>query len=274
MSAPDVVTTTADLRRRLDTVREAGASVGFVPTMGYLHEGHGSLVDVSVAANDLTVVSVFVNPLQFAPTDDLADYPRDFDADVARCGDHGSDLVFHPTVDEVYPEGEDEPVAPGAVAGPLEGASRPNHFAGTRISRGAGVLSPTPTGRALSSTPSRPLAGVVSSFPTPTLRSPHLQARSRVSRAALVPAPDIPMRGDLVSDSDCRSPSGYPLPSAANTACDSCFNERPQVAQRVSPPGEGGKRGPRGTRFSTSAAEIAVIGKRGPRPIDGTPEFS
>ncbi len=130
MSAPEVVTTAADLRRRLDTVREAGASVGFVPTMGYLHEGHGSLVDASVAANDLTVVSVFVNPLQFAPTEDLADYPRDLDADVARCGDHGSDLVFHPTVDEVYPEGEDEPVAPGVVAGPLEGASRPNHFAG------------------------------------------------------------------------------------------------------------------------------------------------
>ncbi|MBL78263.1 MAG: pantoate--beta-alanine ligase [Acidimicrobiaceae bacterium] len=130
MSAPEVVTAAADLRRRLDTVREAGSSVGFVPTMGYLHEGHGSLVDASVAANDLTVVSVFVNPLQFAPSEDLADYPRDLDADVARCGDHGSDLVFHPTVDEVYPEGEDEPVAPGVVAGPLEGASRPTHFAG------------------------------------------------------------------------------------------------------------------------------------------------
>jgi pantoate--beta-alanine ligase len=120
MRRPEVVGTVADLLERLDAARAAGASVGFVPTMGYLHQGHASLIDAAVAADDLTVVSIFVNPLQFAPGEDLADYPIDLDADLARCGEHGADLVFHPTAAEVYPEGTDE----------LEGASRPTHFAG------------------------------------------------------------------------------------------------------------------------------------------------
>ena len=130
MRHPEVVGTVADLLERLDAARAAGASVGFVPTMGYLHQGHASLIDAAVAADDLTVVSIFVNPLQFAPGEDLADYPRDLDADLARCGEHGADLVFHPTAAEVYPEGTDEPVAVGVIGGSLEGASRPTHFAG------------------------------------------------------------------------------------------------------------------------------------------------
>tara|TARA_B100000315_G_scaffold33876_2_gene28589 strand:+ start:3484 stop:4347 length:864 start_codon:yes stop_codon:yes gene_type:complete len=130
MSLPDVVETVAGLQARLDAVRATGASVGFVPTMGYLHEGHASLVDAAVAADDFTVVSIFVNPLQFAPDEDLAEYPRDVEADLACCGDHGADLVFHPSVSEVYPVGAEEPVVVGAVGGPLEGASRPSHFAG------------------------------------------------------------------------------------------------------------------------------------------------
>ena len=130
MRRPEVVGTVADLLERLDAARAAGASVGFVPTMGYLHQGHASLIDAAVAADDLTVVSIFVNPLQFVPGEDLADYPRDLDADLARCGEHGADLVFHPTVAEVYPEGTDEPVAVGAIGGSLEGASRPTHFDG------------------------------------------------------------------------------------------------------------------------------------------------
>jgi len=130
MSLPDVVETVAGLQARLDAVRATGASVGFVPTMGYLHEGHASLIDAAVAADDLTVVSIFVNPLQFAPDEDLAEYPRDVEADLACCGDHGADLVFHPSVSEVYPVGAEEPVVVGAVGGPLEGASRPSHFAG------------------------------------------------------------------------------------------------------------------------------------------------
>ncbi len=127
----EVVTTRALLAERLDADRAGGVAVGFVPTMGYLHEGHGSLVDASVAATDQTVVSVFVNPLQFGPGEDLEAYPRDLDADLALCEARGAALVFHPTVDEVYPEGPVEPSVPVAdLALRLEGERRPGHFAG------------------------------------------------------------------------------------------------------------------------------------------------
>ncbi len=125
-----VVETVVELRSRLDGLRATGASVGLVPTMGYLHAGHASLVSSASAANDLTVVSVFVNPLQFAPDEDLADYPRDLEADIGVCAAHGADLVFHPPVSEMYPGGEAPEVEVGAVAAPLEGASRPTHFRG------------------------------------------------------------------------------------------------------------------------------------------------
>ena len=106
----EVVTTRALLVERLDADRAGGVAVGFVPTMGYLHEGHGSLVDASVAATDQTVVSVFVNPLQFGPGEDLEAYPRDFDADLALCEARGAALVFHPTVDEVENLGGPKPL--------------------------------------------------------------------------------------------------------------------------------------------------------------------
>ena len=114
----------------MDGERAAGRSVGLVPTMGFLHEGHASLVDAAVADNDVTVVSIFVNPLQFAPGEDLADYPRDLAADLEVCALHGADLVFHPPVDEMYPEAGMSAVEVGEVARPLEGASRPPHFPG------------------------------------------------------------------------------------------------------------------------------------------------
>jgi pantoate--beta-alanine ligase len=99
--------------------------------MGYLHEGHGSLVDASVACSDLTVVSVFVNPLQFGAGEDLDSYPRDLEADLELCGSRGASLLFHPRVEEVYPEGPVQPAVPVAdVARPLEGERRPGHFAG------------------------------------------------------------------------------------------------------------------------------------------------
>ncbi len=127
----EVVATRALLTERLDAVRSSGASVGFVPTMGYLHEGHGSLVDASVASTDLTVVSVFVNPLQFGAGEDLDSYPRDLGADLELCGSRGASLLFHPGVEEVYPTGTALPAVPvGDVAGPLEGERRPGHFAG------------------------------------------------------------------------------------------------------------------------------------------------
>ena len=124
------ITTIDELRRVLDADRAAGRSVGFVPTMGYLHDGHVSLVEASVAANDRTVVSIFVNPLQFAPDEDLADYPRDLAADSARCAAAGVDYLFVPSVDEMYPEPVDTVVSVPGVAAPLEGVHRPTHFAG------------------------------------------------------------------------------------------------------------------------------------------------
>ncbi len=126
-----VVDTIAELRARLDAVRSTGADVGFVPTMGYLHAGHLSLVESARAHHDHVVVSIFVNPLQFAAGEDLGAYPRDLDRDRELCDDAGVDLVFAPSVDEMYPSG---PVATTvSVAGiseSFEGATRPTHFAG------------------------------------------------------------------------------------------------------------------------------------------------
>ena len=126
----ELVSTIAALRARLDTDRAAGRRIGFVPTMGYLHDGHTSLIDAAVAADDVTVVSIFVNPLQFAEGEDLADYPRDLDADRARCRTAGADLVFAPSVEEMYPRPVDTVVTVPATAAPLEGVHRPTHFAG------------------------------------------------------------------------------------------------------------------------------------------------
>ena len=130
MAEPTVVTTIAEVRSVLDDHRAAGRAVGFVPTMGFLHEGHRSLMDAAVAANDVTIVSVFVNPLQFAPGEDLESYPRDLEHDTAVCADAGVDLVFIPSVDEMYPRRVETVVSVPAVAAPLEGAARPEHFAG------------------------------------------------------------------------------------------------------------------------------------------------
>ena len=119
-----------DLRTVLDHARSAGLTVGLVPTMGALHEGHLSLVRRSAAECDLTAVTVFVNPLQFGPSEDLDTYPRDLDGDLRLAAAAGADVVFAPTVAEMYPE---RTVTTVHVDGPvevLEGASRPGHFAG------------------------------------------------------------------------------------------------------------------------------------------------
>lgn len=98
--------------------------------MGGLHAGHRSLMEASVAANDVTIVSIFVNPLQFAPGEDLDVYPRDLDHDLGVCAEAGVDLVFAPTVDEMYPQPIETVVEVPVVAAPLEGEARPEHFAG------------------------------------------------------------------------------------------------------------------------------------------------
>ena len=110
--------------------REAVKPIGLVPTMGALHAGHLSLVDRARADNLTVAVSIFVNPAQFGDNDDLEKYPRDLEGDLELLRRHGVDLVYTPTVDEVYPEGFDTWVDVGPLAGKLEGLHRPGHFRG------------------------------------------------------------------------------------------------------------------------------------------------
>lgn len=124
------VTTIAELREDLDRVRAAGHRVGFVPTMGYLHEGHASLMDAARAATDVVVTSIFVNPLQFGPAEDLDAYPRDLARDSALAERHGVDLLFVPSTTEMYPEPIRTTVSVAGVSAPLEGRARPTHFDG------------------------------------------------------------------------------------------------------------------------------------------------
>src|SRR4029077_9723522 len=104
--------------------------IGLVPTMGWLHAGHRSLIARSRAENPTTVVTIFVNPRQFGEADDFRQYPRNEARDVAMCAEEGVDIVWAPPVDEVYVAGFDTTVSVGAVARPLEGTARPGHFDG------------------------------------------------------------------------------------------------------------------------------------------------
>jgi pantoate--beta-alanine ligase len=110
--------------------REQGKTIGFVPTMGALHEGHLSLVAASKRDAGVTVVSIFVNPLQFGPSEDFTRYPRDLEGDARKLEAAGADLLFTTAPDEMYPPGFQTHVVPGPLAEPLCGASRPGHFRG------------------------------------------------------------------------------------------------------------------------------------------------
>ena len=148
MIAPVVARTRAELAEALATTRKAGGRVALVPTMGALHEGHVALVREAgrlTGPDDAVVVSIFVNPMQFGPNEDLARYPRTFDADLEKCAAEGVDVVFAPSVDEVYPGGEPQvTVQPGPVAETLEGRSRPTHFRGvlTVVAKLFGLVRP------------------------------------------------------------------------------------------------------------------------------------
>ncbi len=122
-----VLTTRAALRAAL---ADAPRPVGLVPTMGWLHEGHRALMRRARAENATTVTTIFVNPRQFDDASDYTRYPRDTEADLAACAAEGVDIVWLPSVEEVYPPGFDTSVSVGAVAQPLEGAARPGHFDG------------------------------------------------------------------------------------------------------------------------------------------------
>jgi len=125
-----VVRTIADLRALLRPLRESGKRIGFVPTMGFLHEGHGALIRQSAARCDATVVSIFVNPTQFGPSEDLASYPKDLERDQNLCLDAGTTVLFLPEASEIYPTGFQTHVEPGRLAEPLCGRFRPGHFRG------------------------------------------------------------------------------------------------------------------------------------------------
>ena len=124
------VNTVKELKSAVRAAREAGKSIGFVPTMGALHEGHKSLVDRCRRENDVVVVSVFVNPTQFNNKEDLRTYPRTEEADKALLEAAGCDVVFMPTVEEVYPEPDTRVFDLGPVAEVMEGPMRPGHFNG------------------------------------------------------------------------------------------------------------------------------------------------
>ena len=111
-------------------LRLEGKSIGFVPTMGALHEGHLTMMRQSIEYNDITVISVFVNPLQFGPNEDFDAYPRQIDQDVAAAQKIGVDYVFYPSVEEMYPQSLEITLNVGRLASVLEGAKRPGHFEG------------------------------------------------------------------------------------------------------------------------------------------------
>jgi pantoate--beta-alanine ligase len=125
-----IVRRAAAMRALVREARRRGKSVGFVPTMGALHEGHFSLVRRARRAHDRVVVSVFVNPLQFGPKEDYRRYPRNTRRDAARCRDAGCDWFFLPAAGEMYPERFQTAVTPGPLASRWEGALRPGHFSG------------------------------------------------------------------------------------------------------------------------------------------------
>lgn len=125
-----IVRTVSELRAWSRAARAQGKSIGLVPTMGALHDGHASLIRAARKRCDRIAVSIFVNPTQFGPNEDYAWYPRSFDADCALAGIEGADVVFAPAVDELYPEGAETFVEVEGISNRLDGASRPGHFRG------------------------------------------------------------------------------------------------------------------------------------------------
>ncbi|MFM8583831.1 MAG: pantoate--beta-alanine ligase [Planctomycetaceae bacterium] len=119
-----------EIRRVVQAARRSGLRVGFVPTMGALHAGHRSLIEQARRDCDVVVVSIFVNPTQFAPHEDLSKYPRPLEADLGLCAGAGADLVFHPSVAAMYPAGMSTIVRVEGLTAGLEGSSRPTHFQG------------------------------------------------------------------------------------------------------------------------------------------------
>lgn len=134
----------ADLRALVRDRREGDHVIALVPTLGALHAGHSSLIHLAADQADTVIVSIFVNPAQFGPNEDFAKYPRDLNADQGVCLEAGADVVFAPTVEEMYPKGFSTYVIEDHVSKPLEGASRPTHFRGvtTVVAKLLNIVSP------------------------------------------------------------------------------------------------------------------------------------
>lgn len=145
MSNLKIATTIQEVRDTVKKWKSQGLTVGLVPTMGYLHEGHGSLIKTSASECDKTVVSVFLNPTQFAPNEDLESYPRDFEQDKVLCEKMGADLVFHPEVSEMYEQDNATFVEIlSEMPKQLCGKTRPIHFIGvcTVVSKLFNIVTP------------------------------------------------------------------------------------------------------------------------------------
>jgi len=127
---PKVFATCSEMARYRDGERAAGRTIGFVPTMGALHDGHRSLMERARVENDVVVASIFVNPTQFGPREDFSKYPRPFERDIEICGEAGVDAIFAPDPPEMYPAGFDTYVVQEKLVSVLCGASRPGHFRG------------------------------------------------------------------------------------------------------------------------------------------------
>lgn len=139
-----IVTTIKEVREIISQWKKQNLTIGFVPTMGYLHEGHQSLIAKSVSQNNKTVVSIFVNPMQFSPNEDLESYPRDLEKDAILCEKTGADLIFHPQPEEIYSPNFCSFVDMNVLTDNLCGKSRPIHFRGvcTVVSKLFNIVKP------------------------------------------------------------------------------------------------------------------------------------
>lgn len=140
-----VVERIKDMNLIVSQFKSQGKTIGLVPTMGALHDGHLKMMKQSIEENDVTAVSIFVNPLQFGPNEDFDDYPRPFESDLEKLKQIGVDYVFHPTVEEMYPGELEMTITVGRLAQVLEGKKRPGHFDGvvTVVNKLFNIIQPT-----------------------------------------------------------------------------------------------------------------------------------
>ena len=129
----NIYKTVAETQSNIETLRKEGKTIGFVPTMGALHQGHLALIKQSKAENDITVCSIFVNPIQFNKVEDLKKYPSQLEKDIELLEAEGCDFLFNPTVDEMYPKPDQSEFSFGDLESVMEGANRPGHFRGVAV---------------------------------------------------------------------------------------------------------------------------------------------